>query len=98
MGFQRCETMSVTVLLPRGLAKYCDGNSEQLCQPGSLDEIVDELVSRFPSLASRVRDKGQLRSHLLLFHDGEPVSREAFGRLTLVDGQELRVVFLAGGG
>ena len=90
--------MSVTVLLPRSLAKYCDGSSEQSCQPGSLAAIVDELVTRFPSLASRIRDEGRLRSHLLLFHDGEPVPREAFGRLTLMDGQQLRVVFLAGGG
>jgi len=90
--------MSITVLIPDSLARFCDGQRSIEADGTSLAGVMADLVARYPELETRLLDQGRLRSHLMVFHNGNSVPRDMIADLGLADGDELSLVFLAGGG
>jgi molybdopterin synthase sulfur carrier subunit len=53
------------------------GESGVEVEGDTVSEVVRELVTRHPSLEDRLFSDGELRAHLNLTADGEPVEPEA---------------------
>ena len=89
----------VTIRLPESLAKYCGGRRDQQVGVGTVAAAIDELVDSFPDIGSRVLDEsGRLRGHLMVLCNDRAVRPGDFETQELVDGDELSLLFLAGGG
>ena len=89
----------VTIRLPESLAKYCGGQRDQQVAVGTVAASIDELVASFPDVGSRVLDEsGRLRVHLMVLCNDRAVRPGDFETQELVDGDELSLVVLAGGG
>ncbi|HCC99358.1 MAG TPA: hypothetical protein DER64_02430 [Planctomycetaceae bacterium] len=89
----------ITIRLPESLAKYCGGQRDQEVEVGTVAAAIDELVSSFPDVGSRVLDEsGRLRVHLMVLCNDRAVRPDDFETRGLVDGDELSLLFLAGGG
>jgi molybdopterin synthase sulfur carrier subunit len=52
------------------------GESEVEAEGETVGEVIENLVERYPSLEGRLFSDGELRSHLNLTADGEPVEPE----------------------
>ena len=89
----------VTIRLPESLAKYCGGRRDQQVGVGTVAAAIDELVDSFPDIGSRVLDEsGRLRVHLMVLCNDRAVAVDTMATRNLVAGDELAVLFLAGGG
>ena len=89
----------VTIRLPESLAKYCGGRRDQQVGVGTVAAAIDELVDSFPDIGSRVlAESGRLRVHLMVLCNDRAVRPGDFETQELVDGDELSLLFLAGGG
>ncbi len=89
----------VTIRLPDGLAKYCDGQRTVELAVTSVAGALDELVQRFPAVGSRLMEEdGRVRGHLMVLCNDRAVAVDTMATRKLVDGDELAVLFLAGGG
>ena len=89
----------VTNRLPERMAKYCGGRRDQQVGVGTVAAASDELVDSFPDIGSRVLDEsGRLRVHLMVLCNDRAVRPGDFETQELVDGDELSLLFLAGGG
>ena len=53
------------------------GESEVEAEGETVGEVIENLVERYPALEGRLFSDGELRSHLNLTADGEPVEPEA---------------------
>lgn len=53
------------------------GESEVDVEGETVGEVIENLVARYPSLEGRLLNDGELRSHLNLTADGEPVEPDA---------------------
>jgi molybdopterin synthase sulfur carrier subunit len=53
------------------------GESKVEAEGETVGEVIENLVERYPSLEGRLFSDGELRSHLNLTADGEPVEPEA---------------------
>ena len=89
----------VTIRLPESLAKYCGGRRDQQVGVGTVGAASEELVDSFPDIGSRLLDEsGRLRVHLMVLCNDRAVRPGDFETQELVDGDELSLLFLAGGG
>jgi hypothetical protein len=89
----------VTIRLPEGLGKYCDGERRVSVSATTLGGALAELVSRYPSVGSRLFDSaGQLHVHLMVLCNERAVPGSELSSRELVEGDEIGLVFLAGGG
>ena len=89
----------VTIRLPESLAKYCGGRRDQQVGVGTVAGAIDEFVDSFPDIGARVLDEsGRLRVHLMVLCNDRAVRPGDFETQELVDGDELSLLFLAGGG
>ena len=52
------------------------GESEVEAEGETVGEVIENLVERYPALEGRLFSDGELRSHLNLTADGEPVEPE----------------------
>lgn len=48
------------------------GESEVDAEGETVGDVIDDLISRYPSLENRLMSDGELRPHLNLTVDGEP--------------------------
>ena len=71
------------------------GESEVEVKGETVGDVIENLVEQYPSLEGRLLNDGELRAHLNLTADGEPVEPEAS-----TDGVEEVAVFppVSGGG
>ncbi|MDZ7687642.1 MAG: ubiquitin-like small modifier protein 1 [Halobacteriales archaeon] len=53
------------------------GESEVEAEGDTVGDVIESLVARHPSLEERLLSDGELRSHLNLTADGEPVEPES---------------------
>ena len=89
----------VRIRLPEGLAKYCEGERTLSVKAGTMSVAIEGLVSRFPAVGPRLLDAdGRLKVHLMLLCNDRAVAAEEVSVRELVEGDELALVFLAGGG
>lgn len=91
--------MSVVVQLPQGLARFSGGEACHESEALTVENVVLDLIDRFPELESRLLDSSrELKSHLMVFHNGEVISRDVMSQGELSDGDTVRLIFMAGGG
>ena len=89
----------VRIRLPEGLAKYCEGERTVSVKAATMSVALEGLVSLHPSVGPRLLDaEGRLTVHLMLLCNDRAVSAEDLAGRELVEGDELAMVFLAGGG
>lgn len=53
------------------------GESEVKVEGETVGEVIESLVTQYPSLEGRLFSDGELRDHLNLTADGEPVETDA---------------------
>lgn len=84
----------VQVRLPRHLTAAWNVPARLEVQAASFPRLLAALDAKVPGLSRRVADdRGDLRRHLLLFINEEPVAGEALSDLALTAGD--RVLFVA---
>ena len=92
--------MAVTVLVPGVLRAEAGGESKlSLPTSGTLGEVLDEVASRWPRLARRIRDeRGDLRRYVNVYVDGEDCRLGAGLGTTVRDGAEVQILPSVAGG
>lgn len=65
--------MSITVRIPTQLRTLTDGSGEVPASGGTLGEVISDLESRYPGIADRILNAGELRRFVNLYVDGEDV-------------------------
>ena len=91
--------MTVTVRLPRVLARHADGHTEFRLEASSIRELFQELGAAHPDIAPRLYDgTGGLRSSLNLFVNNKNFRSLAGADTPLHDGDEISIVPLMAGG
>ena len=89
----------VTIRLPESLAKYCDGQRTVPLAARTMAGAIDRLVARYPEAGPRLLEEdGRLRVHLMVLCNDQAVAADAMAERELVEGDELALLFLAGGG
>jgi hypothetical protein len=91
--------MSVTFEIPAPLLRFTGGQSRVVIEGGDVQAVLDGVWRQFPELQQRMlTPSGELFPYLLLFHNGEKLSREGFASMPLADGDRLELIGLAEGG
>jgi MoaD family protein len=90
--------MAVTVRVPGSLKNWFGGSDEVSCQGASLGECVDDLERRFPGIRDRLlTEEGEIGA-ILIFLNGENVTKlEGLGT-RMSDGDEIGIIPFAAGG
>jgi molybdopterin converting factor small subunit len=90
--------MSITLFLPAVLAKLADGNA--LASSGAtVGDVVADVTTRFPKLASRLRDADGAPYPFVTFYlNDEDIRFHGGFSATVRDGDELTVVPAIAGG
>ena len=90
--------MSVTLHLPTVLAKLADGKVLD-AQGNTVGAVVDDVASRFPALAPRLRDDaGQPYPFVTFYLNDEDIRFHGGFEAAVQDGDELTVVPAIAGG
>jgi molybdopterin converting factor small subunit len=90
--------MSITLFLPAVLAKFADGNA--LTSSGAtVGDVVTDVSTRYPQLASRLRDaEGSPYPFVTFYLNDEDIRFQGGFAATVRDGDELTVVPAIAGG
>ena len=89
----------VTIRIPENLAQYCDGQRTVSLAVVTASDAIVQLVVRFPSAGPRLLEEdGRLRGHLMMLCNDQAVAADEMAARELVEGDELALLFLAGGG
>ncbi|WP_166822189.1 MoaD/ThiS family protein [Thalassoroseus pseudoceratinae] len=85
--------------IPAALSRLTDEQEAISVEADTVGQALNELWKRFPKLQSRVLDsQGAVFPYLLLFHNGQKLSRSEFDTQALDEGDTLEIVALAEGG
>ncbi len=85
--------------IPAALKRLTDEQEAVSVEADTVGQALGELWKRFPKLQSRVlASNGEVFPYLLLFHNGQKLSRADFATHPLNDGDTLEIVALAEGG
>lgn len=90
--------MSVKVRIPSQLRQLTGGEGMAQIDAGTVGSIIMELENKYPGIAERMLDNGELRRFINIYIDGEDI-RFAEGLETQVaDGAEISIVPAVAGG
>lgn len=85
--------------IPAALKRLTDEQETISVEADTVGQALGELWKRFPKLQSRVLgNDDELFPYLLLFHNGQKLSRADFESHPLNNGDTLEIVALAEGG
>jgi sulfur-carrier protein len=91
--------MSLKVVIPTPLRKFTSGADTVEVEPGTLQEVLDTLDSRYPGFRASVCDEsGALRRFINIFVDGEDVRFLENLATPVSDGSEIAIVPAISGG
>jgi molybdopterin converting factor small subunit len=91
--------MSVTLQLPAVLAKLADGRRTLEARGATLGDVVDDVATRFPALAPRLRDEAGKPYAFVTFYVNDDDARFQGGFAASVrDGDEIIIVPAIAGG
>ena len=91
--------MSVSVELPRSLARFAGGEHQFDTQARTVGAVMTELFERFPDLKIRlVNDRGEMYPYLPGFVNNEKLPLTGYSGRVLTTGDKLEFVTLASGG
>ena len=80
-----------TVFIPSLLRPFAGGRAEAPVAGSNVGEVIDNLLERYPELAGRLLEDGQLRGNLSIAIDGEIGT---MGRLDRVE-EDSEIHFIA---
>lgn len=91
---------TVSVRIPGLLTRFTDGRGTVSVDAETVDSSVLELLKTYPALEPHLLDdRGRLREHLVLFHNGSTVDGGLVGGdVEVVDGDEVVVLQAVSGG
>lgn len=90
--------MSVKIRIPSQLRQLTGGEGMAQIDAGTVGAIIMELENKYPGIAERLLDNGELRRFINVYIDGEDI-RFAEGLETQVpDGAEVSIVPAVAGG
>jgi molybdopterin synthase sulfur carrier subunit len=90
--------MAVTVRVPGSLKEWFRGSDEACCQGGTLCECIDQLDREFPGVRDRLlSDSGEIAA-VLIFVNGENVTKLGGLATPVGDGDEIGIIPFAAGG
>ena len=90
--------MSITVRVPGSLQDWLGGREETSCQGNTLRECIDDLELRFPGIKNRLEDKKGEIGPVLIFLNGENITKQEGLAAEIRDGDEIGIIPLAAGG
>lgn len=90
--------MPVTVRVPGSLKEWFQGRDEASCQGGTLKECIEQLDRAFPGVRDRVLNEEGEISAVLVFVNGENVTRLEGLATSIRDGDEIGIIPFAAGG
>ena len=90
---------NIVVRVPHRLRQLTGGERVVTLVAESVSEALEQLVSRYPALRSRLREQGgRLRPSVLFFVNSDDIRTLSREQTPLSDGDELAIVLLAEGG
>ena len=91
--------MSLKVVIPAPLRKYTAGAETVEAAPGTVQEIIEGLESKYPGIKKSVcDDAGSLRRFINIYVDGEDVRFLDNLQTKARDGAEIAIVPAISGG
>ena len=91
--------MSLKVVIPAPLRKYTQGADTVEVEPGTVEEVLDTLNSRFPGFRNSVCDEsGSIRRFINIYINGEVVRFLDNLSTRVTDGAEVAIVPAISGG
>ena len=91
--------MSLKVVIPTPLRKYTAGAESVQIEARTVQEVLDNLDSKYPGIRSSVCDeKGGLRRFINIYLDGEDVRFLENLSTPVTDGAEIAIVPAISGG
>jgi molybdopterin converting factor small subunit len=91
--------MPVTLRIPTVLAKAAGGRTVHEASGATVGDVVADVSTRFPELASRLRDaKGEPYPYVIFYLDDEDIRFQQGFRTPVADGAEIVVVPAIAGG
>ena len=90
--------MGVTVRVPGSLKDWFGGSDEVSCQGGTLGECIADLEGGFPGIRDRLlNEEGEIGA-ILIFLNGENVTKLEGLATRISDGDEIGIIPFAAGG
>ena len=91
--------MAVTIEIPTAFRRFTDGAPKVDSGATTVEEALNELVTKFPALSRHVRDEqGQIRQFLNVYLNEEDIRFLSGEASTLKDGDKLLLVPSIAGG
>lgn len=90
--------MSIRVQIPAPMRQHAEGQATVEVPGGNVQAALDALAARFPALAQRLFDKGQLRRFVNIYLNDEDIRYLDNLQTALKDGDELNIVPAVAGG
>jgi len=91
--------MAATVKIPTALRDLTDGSSEVEVDTGTVSEVVDDLVDRYPGLGGRlVDDQGRIRKFVNVFVADDDIRFLDGLDTSVVDGAVVTILPAVAGG
>lgn len=91
--------MAITIQIPTALRRFTDGADSVSCTAANLSDLLSQLETRFPKMATHLRDgEGNLRSFVNIYVNEEDIRFLGGDKYQFQDGdQVLLVPSIAGG-
>ena len=90
--------MSVRVQIPTPMRQHVDGKTTVEASGGTVKAVLDDLGTKFPGIASRIFDNGQVRRFVNLYLNNEDVRYLDNLNTPVKDGDELAIIPAVAGG
>ena len=91
--------MSVTLWIPTVLARAAGGQTVHQASGATVGEVVSDVATRHPELATRLRDaKGEPYPYVIFYLDDEDIRFQQGFATPVADGAEIVVVPAIAGG
>ena len=91
--------MPVTLRIPTVLAKSAGGTTVHEARGATVGDVVADVATRYPELATRLRDaKGEPYPYVIFYLDEEDIRFQQGFRTPVAEGAEIVVVPAIAGG
>ena len=91
--------MAVTISIPTALRQYADGNSSVALDPGSVGQLLAQLLEQFPQLGKQLySEQGQLRSFVNVYVGDEDIRYLQGTETSVPDGETVSIIPAIAGG
>ena len=88
-----------TVRIPSPLRRFTDKQSKVEAGGATIQELIDNLDSRYPGVKSRLCDEnGQVKRYVNIFINGDEIHTLQGGQTPVTDGDEISIVPAMAGG